>query len=136
MVRPNAHRPPQLLALVDQGLERLPNGLLLRAELSRVVIVNLLEFFGAIRKVARVDANFLKSVRHHESHLGLEVDVGDEGDVVAVAEEGLPNLAARLGLLAPLYRDAHNLGARVHAAFDLFHSGGDVARVCECVCEG
>ena len=129
VVCPDAHRPPQRLALVDERLKRFPNRFLLRAELGRVVVVDLVKRFAAVGKVAGVDANLFKRVRHHERDLRLEVDVGDEGDVVAVLEQRFANLAARLRLFAPLHRDAHDLGAGVHAALDLFDGGGDVASV-------
>lgn len=129
MVRANAHGPPQRFALVHQRLKRFANHFLFRFKLGRVVVVDFLKLFGAVGKVARVDANLFKGVRHHERHLRLEVDVGDEGHVVAVAKQGFPNFAARLRFFAPLDGDAHNFGAGVHAALDLFHGGGHVARV-------
>jgi hypothetical protein len=59
------------------------------------------------------------------------VDVRDQGHVVPVLEQGLPDLHAGLGLLLALHRDADQLRARVHAPLDLFNGGGHVARVCK-----
>jgi hypothetical protein len=129
VVGADADGPPQRLALVHQGLKHLPNRLLLRVVLRRVVVVDLVKRLAPVSKVARVYADLFKRVGHHHGDLGLEVDVGDEGDVVARLEQGLPNFAARLRLLLALHRDAHDLRARVHAAHDLLHGGGHVAGV-------
>ena len=56
--------------------------LLLGAELRGVVVVDDLERLAPVGEVARVDADLLERVRHHQCHRRLEVDVCHQGHVV------------------------------------------------------
>ena len=73
----------------------------------------------AIGEVARVDADFIEALCDGQSHLGREVNIGDEGGGVAICHEPPLDLRTRLGLHHALHRDAHHLRPGVSALLHL-----------------
>mmetsp|Transcript_11882 Transcript_11882/g.32451 ORF Transcript_11882/g.32451 Transcript_11882/m.32451 type:complete len:284 (-) Transcript_11882:60-911(-) len=126
MVGANAHGPAQLLALQHEGCEYLFNVGTLRLKLSRVVIVDLLKSLAPVRKVARVDTDFLKGLSHHHGHSRLKMDVCHQGHIIPVLEQTLTDLLACFGLPPALNGDAHQVCSSICTLFDLCHSGLNV----------
>lgn len=87
-------------------------------QLTRLVHF-LFERLAPVRKVARVDANLFQRFRHPDRHLGLEVHVRAQGDVVTLLEQALPDLVARFGFFHALHGDSHQVKAFVRATHDL-----------------
>ena len=81
VVGADAHGDAARLAEVDEGLE----GLVDAGEFLVVLVVGVLADgeFLFVGEVAGVDADFLDPLRGFHGGVGLEVDVGDDGDVAA-----------------------------------------------------
>mmetsp|Transcript_11836 Transcript_11836/g.20251 ORF Transcript_11836/g.20251 Transcript_11836/m.20251 type:complete len:239 (+) Transcript_11836:1943-2659(+) len=128
MVGADAHGAPLLLALLHERREGVVEELALGEVLLVRLVDHLLERLPPVHEVARVDPDLLDGVGHRERHLGLEVHVGAERDVVALGVELLADLEARLRVLHPDHRHAHQVEALVCAALHLLYRRVHVGR--------
>mmetsp|Transcript_29757 Transcript_29757/g.63210 ORF Transcript_29757/g.63210 Transcript_29757/m.63210 type:complete len:837 (+) Transcript_29757:104-2614(+) len=129
VVGPDAHAAVEFLALADEGEHGLDEVLALLDVIVLGLVHLVLEVLPPVGEVPRIDPNLLHRVGHQLGHLGLEVHVGTQRDVVPPLEQSLPNRRRRVGLPLSLHRDAHQVEPLVGASDDLLDAGVDVCRV-------
>ena len=118
MVHAQANR---RVVLAAHGDER-QQGLADAAQLGGVLLIGvfqLLEGACRVHKVARIDAHTLAHLGCGECCLWIEVDVGNQGDVAAIAAQQLRNLADAAGLFHTLGRQPHIVGSGIGNALAL-----------------
>mmetsp|Transcript_44841 Transcript_44841/g.71975 ORF Transcript_44841/g.71975 Transcript_44841/m.71975 type:complete len:257 (+) Transcript_44841:582-1352(+) len=129
VVGADAHGDAILLTLEHQRREDLLDFVQLGVVLRIRLIQDVFKFLTPIGEVARVDADFIEALCDGQSHLGREVNIGDEGGGVAICHEPPLDLRTRLGLHHALHRDAHHLRPGISALLHLGDGSFNVAGV-------
>ncbi len=121
VVGADAHGDAALLAKGDQRGKPLADA----GKLGEVLLVGILddlEFFR-VGVVAGIDADFLDPARGFQGGLGLEMDVGDDGDLAALGAEAPDDVPQIGGILDRGGGDADDLAAYFHKGERLADAG-------------
>ena len=100
--------------------------------LLRIFLVSVFQLDKSTTRIdiiAGVDADLLDNLRCHISHSSIEMDVGDEGDGVAIAMDGILDLLESKGFLTPLGREAHDGGTGIDNTLDLSRRGHNIVGI-------
>ena len=121
VVHADAHRRVVFAADIEEGHEAVLQ-LLELVGILRVGILNLLEHARRVYVVARVDAHLLCVQRSHVSHVGVEVNVGNERRCVAVGTQLCVYVLQVLSLSAALRSESHEFAACLYDTLSLSHA--------------
>ena len=121
VVHADAHRCVVFAANIEEGHEAVFQFLEF-VGILRVGILNLLEHARRVYVVARVYAHLLCVQRSHVSHVGVEVNVGNERCGVAVGTQLCVYVLQVLSLSATLRSESHEFAACLYDALSLSHA--------------
>ena len=94
-----------------------------------VGIFELLERTTGIDVIARIDADLLDNPGSDIGHRRIEMDIGNQGDLIAIAMNAVLDLLERQRLLPALGGESHDIGTSIDNALDLGGRSLDVVGI-------